>query len=103
MSLISLILNTAPLYGGDEVLRQYKEIDIYSLYMFVRIANSAYSENKALSVMFKKTKSNMMSRILGGYDPCLGDYAKGYYNKSEVQKALHVSNGLQLKNRSICK
>lgn len=44
-----------------------------------------------------------MPRILGGYDPCLDDYAKGYYNKPEVQKALHVSNGLQLKNWSICK
>lgn len=44
----------------DEVLRQYKEIDIYSLYTSVCIANSAYSENKALSVMFKKTKSNMV-------------------------------------------
>nr|GEW86104.1 serine carboxypeptidase-like 31 [Tanacetum cinerariifolium] len=86
----------------DEVLRQYKEIDIYSLYTSVCIANSAYSENKALSVMFKKAKSNMMPRILGGYDPCLDDYAKGYYNKPEVQKALHVSNGLHLKNWSIC-
>nr|GFA56838.1 serine carboxypeptidase-like 31 [Tanacetum cinerariifolium] len=43
----------------------------------------------------------MMPRILGGYDPCLDDYAKGYYNKLEVQKALHVNNGLQLKNWSI--
>lgn len=44
-----------------------------------------------------------MPRILAGYDPCLDDYAKGYYNKPQVQKALHVSNGFQLKNWSICK
>nr|XP_043626445.1 serine carboxypeptidase-like 31 [Erigeron canadensis] len=86
----------------DEVLRQYKEIDIYSLYTSVCIANSASSDNKALQVMLKKTKSNMMPRILGGYDPCLDDYAKGYYNKPEVQKALHVNNGLLLKNWTIC-
>ncbi|KAK9049381.1 hypothetical protein SSX86_031649 [Deinandra increscens subsp. villosa] len=86
----------------DEVLKQYKEIDIYSLYTSVCIPNSAYSENKALQVMFKKTTSKMMPRILGGYDPCLDDYAKGYYNKPEVQKALHVSDGLQLKNWTIC-
>lgn len=48
----------------DEVLRQYKEIDIYSLYTSVCIANSAYSENKALTVMFKKTKSNMVIYIV---------------------------------------
>ncbi|KAK1424677.1 hypothetical protein QVD17_20012 [Tagetes erecta] len=87
----------------DEVLKQYKEIDIYSLYTSVCInANSAYSENKAQQVMFKKTTSKMMPRILGGYDPCLDDYAKGYYNKPEVQKALHVSDGLHLKNWTIC-
>ncbi|XP_024963652.1 serine carboxypeptidase-like 31 [Cynara cardunculus var. scolymus] len=84
----------------DEVLRQYKEIDIYSLYTSVCNANSAYSENK--QVVFNKSTSKMMPRIIGGYDPCLDDYAKGYYNKPEVQKALHVSNGLQLKNWSIC-
>ncbi|MFS7987675.1 putative carboxypeptidase D [Helianthus anomalus] len=43
-----------------------------------------------------------MPRIMGGYDPCLDDYAKSYYNKPEVQKALHVGDGLNLKNWSIC-
>ncbi|XP_076896391.1 serine carboxypeptidase-like 31 [Bidens hawaiensis] len=85
----------------DEVLKQYKEIDIYSLYTSVCIPNSAYSDDKS-QVMLKKTTSKMMPRILGGYDPCLDDYAKGYYNKPEVQKALHVSDGVQLKNWKIC-
>ncbi|KAD4982376.1 hypothetical protein E3N88_19047 [Mikania micrantha] len=87
----------------DEVLKQYKEIDIYSLYTSVCMANSAYSETKE-QVMFKKTTSNyrMMPRILGGYDPCLDGYAKDYYNKPEVQKALHASDGLRLKNWTIC-
>ncbi|XP_071707329.1 serine carboxypeptidase-like 31 [Rutidosis leptorrhynchoides] len=85
-----------------EVLRQYKEIDIYSLYTSVCIANSASSDNKALRVMLKNSTSKMMPRILGGYDPCLDDYAKGYYNKREVQKALHVNDGRQLKNWTIC-
>ncbi|XP_024984379.1 serine carboxypeptidase-like 31 [Cynara cardunculus var. scolymus] len=86
----------------DEVLRQYKEIDIYSLYTSVCFSNSAFAENKAMEVVFKKTTSNMMPRIMGGYDPCLDDYAKSYYNKPEVQKALHVADGRQLKNWSIC-
>jgi len=44
-----------------------------------------------------------MPRIMGGYDPCLDDYAKTFYNKPEVQKALHASDGHNLRNWSICK
>lgn len=44
-----------------------------------------------------------MPRIMGGYDPCLDKYAATYYNRADVQKALHVSDGLILKNWSICK
>ncbi|CAI9270105.1 unnamed protein product [Lactuca saligna] len=88
--------------GVDEVLRQYKEIDMYSLYTSVCIPNSAYTENKGMQYVFKKSSSMMMPRIMGGYDPCLDDYAKSYYNILEVQKALHVGDGHQLKNWSIC-
>ncbi|CAL5344927.1 unnamed protein product [Camellia sinensis] len=89
----------------DEVLRQYKEIDIYSLYTSVCIGNSTSSggsERTSLQVMFRST-SKMMPRIMGGYDPCLDEYATTYYNRPDVQKALHVSNGDHLKNWSICK
>lgn len=85
----------------DEVLKQYKEIDIYSLYTSVCIGNSTGSEVKSMQVMFKRT-SKMMPRIMGGYDPCLDDYAKAYYNRPDVQKALHVSDGPRLKNWNIC-
>ncbi|XP_028104816.1 serine carboxypeptidase-like 31 [Camellia sinensis] len=88
----------------DEVLRQYKEIDIYSLYTSVCIGNSTSSggsEQTSLQVMFRST-SKMMPRIMGGYDPCLDEYATTYYNRPDVQKALHVSNGDHLKNWSIC-
>ncbi|KAL5710242.1 Serine carboxypeptidase-like 31 [Ranunculus cassubicifolius] len=44
----------------------------------------------------------MMPRVLGGYDSCLDDYAKIYYNRADVQKALHVSDGQHLKSWSIC-
>lgn len=40
---------------------------------------------------------------MGGYDPCLDDYAKAFYNKPDVQKALHASDGHNLRNWSICK
>ncbi|XP_059437354.1 serine carboxypeptidase-like 31 isoform X1 [Corylus avellana] len=85
----------------DEVLKQYKEIDIYSLYTSTCIGNSAESDDRSMQVMMKHT-SNMMPRIMGGYDPCLDDYAKKFYNKPDVQKALHVSDGYHLKNWTIC-
>jgi serine carboxypeptidase-like clade 2 len=40
--------------------------------------------------------------MLAGYDPCLDDHAKVYYNRLDVQTALHVIKGSQLKNWSIC-
>lgn len=87
--------------GVDEVLKQYKEIDIYSLYTSVCIANSTKNGLGSMEVMFKAS-SKMMPRIMGGYDPCLDDYARSYYNRPDVQKALHVSDGHQLRNWSIC-
>lgn len=44
-----------------------------------------------------------MPRILGGYDPCLDNYTSYYYNRADVQKALHVSDGHRLRNWKICK
>ncbi|CAN1854317.1 Serine carboxypeptidase-like 31 [Linum perenne] len=85
----------------DELLRQYKEIDIYSLYTSVCVGDSASSDEKSTQVMFKRG-SKMMPRIMGGYDPCLDDYAKAFYNRADVQKALHVSDGHRLRNWSIC-
>ncbi|XP_042486185.1 serine carboxypeptidase-like 31 isoform X2 [Macadamia integrifolia] len=84
----------------DELLNQYKEIDIYSLYTSV-CTNSTSSNDGSMQVMYN-SKSKMMPRIMGGYDPCLDDYAKTFYNRPDVQKALHVSDDLHLKNWSIC-
>nr|XP_048328420.1 serine carboxypeptidase-like 31 isoform X2 [Ziziphus jujuba var. spinosa] len=86
----------------DEVFDQYKEIDIYSLYTSVCLGDSASSPGGSLQEMMMKRSSTMMPRIMGGYDPCLDGYAKTFYNRPDVQKALHVSNGIQLKNWSIC-
>ncbi|KAK6264776.1 Peptidase S10 [Theobroma cacao] len=86
----------------DEVFKQYKEIDIYSLYTSVCIGDTAGSDDKSLLQVMMKRKSNMMPRILGGYDPCLDNYAKAFYNRLDVQKALHVSDGQHLRNWSIC-
>ncbi|GKV18632.1 hypothetical protein SLEP1_g28982 [Rubroshorea leprosula] len=85
----------------DELFKQYNEIDIYSLYTSVCIGNIAGSDDKWMKVVMKRA-SNMMPRILGGYDPCLDSYATAFYNRPDVQESLHVSNGHQLRNWSIC-
>ncbi|XP_047970003.1 serine carboxypeptidase-like 31 isoform X1 [Salvia hispanica] len=92
-------LNNSDCYAGwDELLTQYDEIDMYSLYTSVCIANSS-----GLSSQLKARRSSkMMPRMMGGYDPCLDDYAKFYYNQPQVQKALHVSDGISLKKWSLC-
>lgn len=44
-----------------------------------------------------------MPKVIAGYDPCLDDYARSYYNRRDVQKALHVGDGTSLTNWTICK
>ncbi|KAH6792907.1 serine carboxypeptidase-like 31 [Perilla frutescens var. hirtella] len=95
-------LNNSECYAGwDELLTQYDEIDIYSLYTSVCIANSPDSGDRSAVVKARRS-SKMMLRVMGGYDPCLDDYAKVYYNEADVQKALHVSDGISLRKWSIC-
>ncbi|KAF2303398.1 hypothetical protein GH714_017946 [Hevea brasiliensis] len=85
----------------DELFRQYNEIDIFSLYTSICIGDAASSDDKSRQVKFMHT-STMMPRIMGGYDPCLDEYAGAFYNRPDVQKALHVSDGHRLENWSIC-
>ncbi|KAJ6826973.1 serine carboxypeptidase-like 31 [Iris pallida] len=87
----------------DELLRQYKFIDMYSLYTSVCTQNSTSSDNGVMQHMMLRRSSNMMPRIMGnGYNPCLDLYAKTFYNRRDVQKALHVTQGQGNKHWSIC-
>ncbi|KAF9609357.1 hypothetical protein IFM89_015612 [Coptis chinensis] len=71
----------------DEVFRQYKKIDMYSIYTSVCSSSVKGTSENSRELIFPSF--NMMPRILGGYDPCLDDYAQTYYNRLDVQKALH--------------
>ncbi|XP_051125991.1 serine carboxypeptidase-like 31 isoform X2 [Andrographis paniculata] len=91
----------------EELLSQYKEIDIYSLYTSVCIGNSSGSSDKSAHTLItsKSSISKMMPRVMGGYDPCLDDYARSYYNRHDVQRALHVisqETKSSVRNWSIC-
>ncbi|KAJ9136206.1 hypothetical protein P3X46_033307 [Hevea brasiliensis] len=58
--------------------------------------------NQAVDELFRQKIFFQMPRIMGGYDPCLDEYARAFYNRPDVQKALHISDGHQLKNWNIC-
>ncbi|XP_019162575.1 PREDICTED: serine carboxypeptidase-like 31 [Ipomoea nil] len=86
----------------DEVYRQYKEIDMYSLYTSVCIDSLPSSDDNSSEAVFKSSSKMVMPRLMGGYDPCLDGYTKSYYNRPDVQKALHASDGHNLKDWRIC-
>ncbi|CAN7035806.1 unnamed protein product [Brassica rapa subsp. trilocularis] len=88
-----------------EVQKQYDEIDIYSLYTSVCIGDSArssYLDSAQFKTNAHISSKRVPPRRLGGYDPCLDDYASTFYNRADVQKALHASDGVNLKNWKIC-
>ncbi|XP_038979971.1 serine carboxypeptidase-like 31 [Phoenix dactylifera] len=86
----------------DEVLKQYGEIDIYSLYTPTCIQNSSGSNNGGRRLLMFKSTSKMIPGIMGSYDPCLDGYTTSFYNRPDVQKALHASDGHNIRNWSIC-
>ncbi|KAL0703846.1 hypothetical protein Bca4012_070271 [Brassica carinata] len=89
----------------DEVQKQYDEIDIYSLYTSVCIGDSArssYLDSKQFKTNSHTSSKRVPPRRLGGYDPCLDDYARIFYNRADVQKSLHASDGVNLKDWRIC-
>ncbi|KAL4202074.1 hypothetical protein AMTRI_Chr02g261930 [Amborella trichopoda] len=86
--------------GVDEVLKQYGEIDIYSLYTPRCIPNASHSQER--NIFSNSSSTKMLPRVLGGYDPCLDDYATASYNRADVQRALHVTDGNHLRNWTIC-
>lgn len=80
-----------------------------SVYIFARVGKKVPLYLMTFIVFLHLVKmmvvvsSHQMPRIMGGYDPCLDGYATTYYNRPDVQKALHVSDGQNLKQWSICK
>ncbi|GAU40311.1 hypothetical protein TSUD_64760, partial [Trifolium subterraneum] len=65
------------------------------------LAELIHDRNKDPS-LYIDLKGILMPRMMGGYDPCLDDYATAFYNRPDVQKALHASDGHNLKNWTIC-
>ncbi|PKA51544.1 Beta-glucosidase-like SFR2, chloroplastic [Apostasia shenzhenica] len=75
------------------VYNEYNEIDIYNIYA-PKCTNDANSEKNNL-----QTKRNILGRmrIPAGYDPCFSSYVKEYFNRHNVQRALHAARNPRVK------
>ncbi|KAK6931732.1 Peptidase S10, serine carboxypeptidase [Dillenia turbinata] len=76
-------------------LEAYSDIDIYSIYSPVCL-NSL--DQKQLSTkplaaprFFSKSKHDLWHILPSGYDPCTEDYVTKYFNREDVQRALHAN------------
>jgi serine carboxypeptidase-like clade 2 len=64
---------------------EFGDIDQYSIYTpsCLKLPNTTM---KPL-----RLKNTLLRRRVSGYDPCTENYAEKYYNRPEVQKAMHAN------------
>ncbi|GKU87217.1 hypothetical protein SLEP1_g1658 [Rubroshorea leprosula] len=62
---------------------EFGDIDQYSIYTPTCMPNN--------TVRHKRLKSSLLRRRISGYDPCTENYAEKYYNRPDVQKAMHAN------------
>lgn len=76
-------------------LQAYSDIDIYSIYTPVCLSSSSGSAGRRKSgprFFAQHGFWHGMSRTLrAGYDPCTEDYVETYFNREDVQRALHAN------------
>lgn len=65
---------------------EFGNIDQYSIY--TPTCKTSHDDTTRRVI---RLKSSILHRI-SGYDPCTEDYAEKYFNRRDVQKAMHVTN-----------
>ncbi|KAK3408687.1 hypothetical protein EUGRSUZ_J00874 [Eucalyptus grandis] len=74
----------------------YRIIDMYSLYVS-KCVNSNFSSTRQRPVIDGVIAPRLLSKFAGwhkrpaGYDPCASDYTEVYFNRPDVQEALHAN------------
>ncbi|KAL5993430.1 Serine carboxypeptidase-like 35 [Asimina triloba] len=69
----------------------YADIDIYSIYTPVCPSDIDDSAPRLLVSPRSFSQNDVWHKLPSGYDPCTEDYAKAYFNREDVQKALHAN------------
>ncbi|XP_021811396.1 serine carboxypeptidase-like 35 [Prunus avium] len=85
-------------------LQAFSDIDIYGIYAPVCLSSSSssssnpnkvkastYNSIKLLVAPRLLTQHELWHRLPSGYDPCTEDYVEQYFNREDVQRALHAN------------
>ncbi|XP_034689117.1 serine carboxypeptidase-like 35 [Vitis riparia] len=72
-------------------LEAYSDIDIYSIYTPVCLSSSKETYRKLVTAPRLFAQHDLWHQLPSGYDPCTKDYAEKYFNREDVQKALHAN------------
>jgi serine carboxypeptidase-like clade II len=65
---------------------EFGDIDQYSIY-----TSSCSKSNSSVSRPVMRLKNSVIRRRSYGYDPCTENYAEKYYNRPDVQRAMHAN------------
>ncbi|XP_042409727.1 serine carboxypeptidase 24 isoform X1 [Zingiber officinale] len=68
---------------------EFGDIDQYSIYTPSCVASSPKNTTRQHKIRFKNTLIHGRSSF--GYDPCTENYSEKYYNRQDVQKAMHAN------------
>ncbi|XP_068645711.1 serine carboxypeptidase-like 35 [Aristolochia californica] len=72
-------------------LQAYSDIDIYSIYSPVCLSDYERTSLRLLAAPRSFSQHDLWHKLPSGYDPCTEDYAEKYFNREDVQKALHAN------------
>ncbi|CAN1328488.1 Serine carboxypeptidase 24 [Linum perenne] len=74
------------LYTRSHEIGEIDFYSIYSPYCLEKLGNGTRSRSEFLEV-----KNANLPMMVSGYDPCSENYAEMYYNRVDVQKAMHAN------------
>ncbi|KAG9442270.1 hypothetical protein H6P81_018124 [Aristolochia fimbriata] len=72
-------------------LQAYSDIDIYSIYSPVCLSDYEQTSAKLLAAPRSFSQHDLWHKLPSGYDPCTEAYTEKYFNREDVQKALHAN------------
>ncbi|KAG6489763.1 hypothetical protein ZIOFF_051042 [Zingiber officinale] len=81
----------------DEYFAVYNIIDMYSLYSLECVDSNSTMASNRRSYFVEGASPKILSRHSGwhrkpvGYDPCVPNYTEKYFNRPDVQEALHAN------------
>lgn len=78
----------------ESLFAEYNEIDIYNIYApscLDSISSGTGGKASDSSSLQYKASRRLLAGLYGGYDPCFALYTSKYFNRPDVQQALHAN------------